>query len=170
VVVVARTNRLVIRSWSDDDVAPLAAIGADAEFVRYLGGRVWTVADAMGMIETNRTVERLLGVMLWALEDVRDGSLVGYCGFGTTNANGVRSDLIEIGWGIERTRWNQGLATEAAVAVMPFAAQNFGRQRLIAKCHAANTASERVMQRVGFRRAGLISYLDHPTLIYRAPS
>jgi RimJ/RimL family protein N-acetyltransferase len=53
---------------------------------------------------------------------------------------------------------------------MPLAVPRFGSLRLIAKCHADNRASERVMQRIGFRRAGLVAYLDYPTLIYRAHS
>src|SRR4051794_31682460 len=130
-VVVASTERPVVRSWRDDDAQPLAAIGADPEIVRYLNGRSWTIADAVGMIETNRAVERSLGVMLWALQDRRDGSLVGYCGFGTTNAACVRGDVIEIGWGVERSRWGRGLATEAALAVMPLADRCFGSLCLI---------------------------------------
>src|SRR5437764_231048 len=82
-----------------------AEMGGDAEFVRYLQGRPWTIDDAVGMISTCRTVEDSIGATLWALEDRDDGALVGYCGVGVTNATCVRTDRIEIGWGIERSRW-----------------------------------------------------------------
>ena len=165
--VIATTERLIVRQWHDEDARPLAAIGTDLEFVRYLQGRPWTIADAVDMITTCRTVEGAIGVTLWALEDRHDGALVGYCGFGVTNAACVRANLIEIGWGVEHSRWRRGLATEAARGVIPLAVRRFDRGRLIAKCHADNIASERVMRRIGLRRAGLVRYLGDPTLIYR---
>jgi len=143
-------------------------MGSDAEFVRYLQGRPWTIDDAIRMISTCRAVQDSIGATLWALEGRDDGELVGYSGLGQTNAACVRADLIEIGWGIERSRWGQGLATEAAIEVLALARRLFGSWRLIAKCHADNVASERVMNRVGLRRAGRVRYLEHPTLVYRA--
>jgi RimJ/RimL family protein N-acetyltransferase len=168
VAVIAQTERLTLRKWRDDDAQPLAEMGSDADFVRYLQGRPWTIDDAVTMISTCRAVEDSIGATLWAVQDRHDGALVGYCGLGVTNATCVRADLIEIGWGIERSRWGQGLATEAAVVVVSLARRLFGSGRLIAKCHADNVASERVMQRIGLCRAGSVRYLGHPTRIYRA--
>ena len=47
---VALTDRLAVRTWADDDVEPLAAIGAEPDVVRFLGGVPWSVADARSMI------------------------------------------------------------------------------------------------------------------------
>jgi RimJ/RimL family protein N-acetyltransferase len=167
VAVIATTERLIVRQWHDEDAQPLAAIGASLEFVRYLQGRPWTIVDAVDMIATCRTVEGAIGTTLWALEDRHGSGLLGYCGFGVTNAACVRTDLIEIGWGVEHSRWGQGLATEAARVVLPLGVRRFDSWRLIAKCHADNVASERVMRRIGLHRAGVVRYLDDPTLIYR---
>ena len=166
---IAHTERLVVREWRDEDAEPLAEIGSDIQFVRYLQGRPWTIDDAVGMISNCRVVGESIGATLWALEDRHSGALVGYCGLGVTNAACVRGDLIEIGWGIERSRWGQGLASEAASEVLTYGRQLFDNRRLIAKCHADNLASERVMQRIGLRHAGCVRYLDYPTLLYRAP-
>ena len=166
--VIAQTDRMILRSWRDDDAQPLAEMGSDADFVRYLQGRPWTIEDALGMISTCREVEDLIGATLWALEDRKNGALVGYCGLGVTNASCLRADLIELGWGIERSLWGQGLATEAATEVLALGSRLFGSGRLVAKCHADNGPSERVMDHIGLRRAGPVLYLECPTLIYRA--
>lgn len=42
--VVARTERLVLRSWRDEDAPTFAAINADPEVMRYVGG----VLDRVG--------------------------------------------------------------------------------------------------------------------------
>ena len=143
-------------------------MGGDPEFVRYLQGRLWTIDDATGMIRNCRAVNDQIGVTLWALEDRGSSDLVGYCGLGLTNAACIRPDLIEIGWGIERSRWGEGLATEAASAVMVLASHRFAPEAIIAKCHIENRASERVMQHIGLRRAGFVRYLDAATTLYRS--
>jgi ribosomal-protein-alanine N-acetyltransferase len=165
---IASTRRLLIRPWRDDDAVPLAAMGSDLEFVRYLQGRPWTIDDATGMISNCRAVNDEIGVTLWALEDRASSDLVGYCGLAKTNAACVRTDFIEIGWGIEHSRWGQGLATEAASRVMALASDRFARGWVIAKCHIDNRASERVMQHVGLQRVGVIRYLDNATVLYRS--
>jgi len=169
---VLTTRRLVVRSWRDDDVEPLATMGRDPEFVRYLQGRLWTRADAEDMIDRCRTTEASIGVTMWALEDLRNGELVGYCGFAPTNATCLRPEVLEIGWAIDRQRWGHGLATEAADALLRLAASRFAHTRVVAKCHIDNVGSERVMQRIGLRRLGVVRYLATAgtTLYGRAPA
>ena len=169
VEIVALTDRLVVRTWADEDVDALAAIGADPDVVRYLGGVPWSVADARSMIERYREIGDSLGVTAWALEDRRSGSLVGHCGFARTNAPCLRPEIVEIGWMLDRRRWREGLATEAARAVMPRALQRFERWRILSKCQVENVASERVMQRLGLRRAGTIRRAGDCNVVYRFP-
>jgi RimJ/RimL family protein N-acetyltransferase len=167
-VVVALTSRLFVRAWHDADAEPLAALGRDPEFVRYLRGRPWTLDDAGEMIRHCRAESAEIGVSLWALEERESSALIGYCGLGSSNAPCLRPDLIEIGWGIERSRWGRGLATEAASAVIEVAYDRFSSAQLIAKCHIDNLASERVMQHIGLRRVGVLRYLDSSTTLYRS--
>jgi RimJ/RimL family protein N-acetyltransferase len=166
---VALTDRLVIRSWVDEDVEPLAAIAADPAVVRFLGGVPWSIADARSMIALFREIDDSLGVTTWALEDRQTGALIGHCGFARTNAAYLRPGIVEIGWTLERGRWGEGLATEAAKAVMPLALGLFDRRRIASKCHIENVASERVMQRLGFRRAGTVCRPGDYTVVYRLP-
>lgn len=162
------TSRLVVRHWLDTDVEPLAEMGSDPEFVRYLRGTPWSREDAADVIEANRRMDAEIGVTMWALEDGDTGRLVGYCGFGSTNAACLRPDLIEIGWALDRRRWGEGLATEAAAAVLPMGIDRFGRDRIVSKCHVDNAASERVMHRIGLRRVGLFrSYPSAATIVCR---
>ena len=167
---VLATRRLTVRSWRDEDVEPLAAIGTDLEVVRYLRGVPWSIEDAAQIVAQNRDVEASTGVTMWALEDRGSGTLVGYCGFAPTNAACLRPDLIEIGWALDRHRWGEGLATEAAVGVMPVGLDLFGPGRIVAKCHIDNSASERVMRRVGLRRVGVFRAFDDSTIVCRFPA
>ncbi len=62
----------------------------------------------------------------------------------------------EIGWALHPDWWGRGLATEAAFRVLEFAFHELGVHRVVAFSHAQNTASLRVMQKLGMRQEGLL--------------
>lgn len=56
----------------------------------------------------------------------------------------------ELGYNIMRKHWNKGLATEASRAVLEFIVNTFGVRSFYA-CHASdNTASGKVLEKLGF--------------------
>lgn len=168
VVVIAETERLVLQRCTEDDAQEMAAIGTP-EVVRYLGGMPWTEATALESIRVWRDIERRLGVTTWAARSRSTGELVGTCGFAGTNVPWLRRDMvIEIGWTLARRFWGQGLATEAARAALSRGVEVHDATRIISKCHVANAASERVMHRIGMRRAGVVQGAwTAPTVVYR---
>jgi RimJ/RimL family protein N-acetyltransferase len=60
----------------------------------------------------------------------------------------------EIGYWIGVPYWNRGYATEAARAVVRFAFEELGLNRVFAEVFARNPASARVLQKVGMRHEG----------------
>ena len=165
---VAETPRLVLRGWTDHDVEPLAQIGT-ADVVRYLGGTPWTTATARDSIDLWRQIDERLGLTTWAVCDKATGELVGTCGFAGTNMPWLRFDfVIEIGWTIGSKWWRRGLATEAASAALEIGLRRYPRERFLSKCHIENYASERVMERIGMHRVGVVQgTFTAPTVVHR---
>lgn len=62
----------------------------------------------------------------------------------------------EIGWAIHPDEWGKGFAVEAAQRLLEFAFTDLGAHRVVAFSHAQNTASLRVMQKLGMRQEGLL--------------
>jgi len=60
----------------------------------------------------------------------------------------------EIGWAIHPQEWGKGFATEAAQCMLDFAFRDLGAHRIIASCHADNTASVRVMEKLAMTKEG----------------
>jgi RimJ/RimL family protein N-acetyltransferase len=58
----------------------------------------------------------------------------------------------EIGWVLHPDHGGQGYATEAVEAIFRVCFDELGLRRVVAGCFAANTASWRLMERVGMRR------------------
>ena len=61
----------------------------------------------------------------------------------------------EIGCNIARPLWGRGLATEAAAAVIAFGFHELGLARVQASTDIRNTASWRVMEKLGMAREGV---------------
>jgi RimJ/RimL family protein N-acetyltransferase len=86
---------------------------------------------------------------LWVLRDRETGELAGRGGLQTTFATG--RDEIEAAWTIVPERWGQGLATELALAVVEMGLGPIGLESIIAYTTPDNVASQRVMEKSGFR-------------------
>lgn len=58
----------------------------------------------------------------------------------------------EFGWLIHKDYWKQGIATEAAKALLEYSASVLGVHHFIAYCDSENTGSYRVMEKIGMHR------------------
>jgi RimJ/RimL family protein N-acetyltransferase len=157
-----RTVRLELRPVDPSDLDWFAAYRADARFPPW--SRSW------------RDSEHWLGQKLehWALHGFgafaipNEGVIaLGYTGEGF---GGIAAHEIDFGWSLRPDAWGKGIATEAALAVLEFAA----RRRLgplVVRMGRANERSRRVAEKLGFRRDGEgRSRSGEPLDVYRRPS
>ena len=61
----------------------------------------------------------------------------------------------ELGWIINKKYWGQGFAYEAAEALLDYAKKELKIRHLIAHCDVDNTASYRIMEKLGMTRTGI---------------
>ena len=67
-------------------------------------------------------------------------------------ASQARGVQAELGWCLRPQDTGRGYATEGVEGVLRICFVDLGLRRVIASCFAANTASSRLMERVGMRR------------------
>jgi RimJ/RimL family protein N-acetyltransferase len=60
----------------------------------------------------------------------------------------------DIGYGLRRDRWGEGIATEAATLLVDFGFTELGLHRIFAYHHPENLASGRVLMKIGMQREG----------------
>ena len=138
------TNRLAFREWSDDDLDRFHAICSDPQVMQFVGdGQAWAKERTGEFIQFALETLQQHGYCQWPLIHKADGKLIGYCGFVNSD------DAPEIGWRLAPEYWGQGLATEAARAVLTHGFETLGFQRVIATVQAANVASIRVIEKLG---------------------
>jgi RimJ/RimL family protein N-acetyltransferase len=161
---VLESERLKLREWRKEDLAPLAAYSADEVTVRFFGapGGTDDVWRHMAFLAGHWV---LRGYGMWALEEKSSGRWIGYCGLWYPHGWPER----EIAWGLAAAARGRGLATEAARRARGFAYDQLGWTTLISCIVPENIASRRVAERLGATPEGLIELKGHTTGVYRHP-
>lgn len=149
-MIVLRTPRIVLRRLREEDLELLAALYADAEMRRFFPEGTLSredTAEEIAWFRDGHPDDARLG--LWAAIAREDGAFLGRCGLLPWCIDG--RDEVELAYLIDRRRWGEGLATEAAHCIVQHAAECLRLPRLIALILPGNQASIRVAEKVGMR-------------------
>jgi RimJ/RimL family protein N-acetyltransferase len=156
------TDRLLLRSWRDDDLDPFAAMCADPRVMATLGP-VMTRDETAALIERASGIERDLGHTFWAMERKADGQLIGWCGVKRGPEETPIAGVPELGWRLARDGWGQGYAREAAQATIDWSFANLPDDALWAITTVGNSRSWGLMERLGMTRRHDMDF-DHPAV------
>jgi ribosomal-protein-alanine N-acetyltransferase len=145
------TERLLLRPFSMDDLSALHAMTSHQEVVRYLPEGVWTleetrkalrkVTDRYKRGQSIREAKYTLAVV-----ERNTKKVIGWCGLGPMD---FHQSEVEIYYGLSRDFWGRGIATEAAKALLHYAFQSIGLEKMVAIVKPENTASQRVIEKLG---------------------
>lgn len=151
-----RTDRLLLRPFTDDDRQAFAEMNADPAVMATIGEPMTRAqSDAfLDRIEARRTLGEL---SQWCVD--LDGECLGFTGL---VAPWFR-DGVEIGWRLRSAHWGRGYATEAARAALAFAFDEAGLDEVISFTAVTNHRSRAVMERIGLVRE-LDADFEHPSL------
>ncbi|HMQ32667.1 MAG TPA: GNAT family N-acetyltransferase [Chloroflexaceae bacterium] len=172
-MVIATTERLVLRHLAPGDAAALGLVFGDPEVMHFGDGPQapeWVEGWLRRVVEGDY-VERGYGP--YGVAERTGGTLVGYCGLFYFPDLGGRPE-VELGYRLARAWWGRGYATEAALAVRDHAFDALGLTRLVALIDPANLASARVAEKIGMRRVGEVmlpgyTHPDHLYALHRPP-
>lgn len=159
---VLKTERLLLRPWCDEDLAPFAAMNADPEGMRYFPA---TLSHAESDALAGRILEGFAarGFGNWAVEVPGVTPFVGFVGLSVPRFEAPFMPCVEIGWRLARACWGKGYATEAARAALAFGFGNLKLPEIVSFTVVANLPSRRVMERLGMRHDPSGDF-DHPSL------
>jgi RimJ/RimL family protein N-acetyltransferase len=146
-----RTDRLLMRAWSDRDRAPFAALNADPRVSEHLAGPI-TRADSDGMVDRVQACWRERGFGLWAVERRDDGRFIGYVGLWPATFAAHFTPAVEVGWRLAPEHWGHGFATEGGREALRHGFQVVGLDEIVSFTATVNRRSWRVMERLGMRR------------------
>jgi RimJ/RimL family protein N-acetyltransferase len=160
--IIANTERLIIREIEESDAAFMNALLNSPGFIKYIGDRgVRTDDDARVFIRERYQKSYLdngYGLYVVALKE--DMTQVGICGF-------VRRDTLpgpDLGFAFLPEFEGKGFGTESSKAVLTFGREILGFERVLAITTLDNSASIKLLEKLGFTFDKTMESPDSETL------
>ena len=159
------TTRLSLEPYNDSHYEGLRVMDNNPGVMRYISkGIVKTAEETRESIKSVQSRWHKYGFSWWAIKEKSSGAVVGAaCLQYLANIEGAP---LEIGWRLIPEHNGKGYATEAAKAIIDFAADHIGANYLVAVADPGNIPSQRVMQRLGMTYKAIEQHYDEPCVVY----
>jgi RimJ/RimL family protein N-acetyltransferase len=146
--------RLLLRPFRPDDAPAVQRLAGDRDIALTTINVPHPYEDGMAeaWIATHADLWTRGAAVICAMEHREQARLVGAVGI-TIELEQRRGEL---GYWVGKPWWGNGYATEAARALVGFAFERLGLERVFAHHFASNPASGRVMQKIGMRQEGVL--------------
>lgn len=147
--------RVRLRRFDEGDVPHLFALYSNEEVTRFLARpRMKEIGEAHEMWGRIEAANADGSSLQLAIERKSDGAFLGACLlFNIVTARAARA---EIGYSLAPEHWRQGYLAEALPALIDHGFEAMRLNRIEADIDPENTASARVLGKLGFRREGLL--------------
>ena len=162
---ILETERLLLRHLLPADLDNLFALYSDPDIRRYF---------PEGTLSYEETQEELTWFLhghphhpelgLWATVHKETQRFIGRCGLLPWTIEG-RSE-VEVAYLLDKAYWGQGLATEAAQALVHYALEHLGLSRLVCLIDPDNRASVKVAKNIGMSLEKAVEDDKGPFLLY----
>ena len=141
------TERLGFSCWNEDDLVLAMTLWGDPMVSVFIGGP-FTAEEVKARLGREIEMLNACKVQYWPVFLLKDGELAGCAGL---RPYGNDKHILELGFHFRPGYWGQGLAQEAARAVISLAFEKLELNGLFAGHHPENAASERLLRKLGFR-------------------
>lgn len=166
-----KTPRLGFSRWRESDLALARQLWGDARVTKLIGAeRGFSAEQIESRLALEIANEREFGVQYWPVFRLLDDVFMGACGLRPYD---LPWRIYELGAHLVPDVWGNGYASEAARAVIDYAFVSLGAENLFCGHNPNNTASRRLVEKLGFHFIGEEYYaptgLMHPSYLYIAP-
>lgn len=148
------SDRLILRELCEDDIEDIFEYASDPEVSTYLPWNTHkSIDESKDFLKMSHKSFQTADNIDWGIELKNEGKLIGAISIRKWNDDNRCGD---IGYVLSRKYWNKGITTEALKTVIKFGFENLNANRLEAHCDENNTASYRVMEKVGMKYEGTL--------------
>jgi 3-dehydroquinate dehydratase/shikimate dehydrogenase len=150
---VLKTQRLILRPWTDEDFEPFARLNADPRVMQYY-------PNILTRIESDHTAQIIKKMIedegwgRWAVSLHGSNEFIGTIGLyrlDTETFPTSFSPAVAIGWRICVEHWGKGYATEGAKAALEYGFSKLQLEEIVATCAVENASSRNVMEKIGMK-------------------
>ena len=164
---ILQTARLTLRPHVLPDFPDTAALWADPEVVRFIGGRPLTREESWTRFLRYVGHWTALGFGYWTVRDTASGRFVGEVGFGDykRDLDPPLEGVPEAGWVLAAWAAGRGYATEAVTAALAWGDAALGGPHTACIIRPDHVASIRVAGKVGFVETHRAPYKGEPIVV-----
>lgn len=146
---------VTLRPWTERDVPAIASACRDDEIARWLDQvpQPYTEADARTYVALARRGLKDSTLATFAVTDGASGEVLGSIGIHVLDAGNA---VAEVGYWVKREARGRGVAGRALRLAAAWAISDCGIERLQLRADELNEASQRVAERAGFTREGVL--------------
>lgn len=155
------TERLFLRPLRESDGDAIFAMRSDAEVMRF-------IREPQDRAETDDWIQLVSSrwekdrIGFCALIEKQSGKFLGWCGIWRLK----ETNELEVGYAIAKQFWNRGFASEAAARIIEYAFENLKPDKIVAVADPKNSASRRVMEKLGMKFVQLATFYERELVKY----
>ena len=147
-LILVETEHLLFRPLMLSDLDELAALYADPEVMRFLGG-THSKEEVQHILNRYIREYEIYGHSFFATIQKSDQRFIGQCGLLTQEVDGQPE--VELGYVLAPQYWQRGLALEGTQALKDYGLQQLGFPRLISLIPPENVASIHIAEKIGMQ-------------------
>jgi RimJ/RimL family protein N-acetyltransferase len=149
--VIIETDRLLLRTFTEDDASLIYELNRDPEVTRY------TCDPMLDLVHAKKVLEEVILPQYalynhgrWATHIKSNLEFIGWCGLKCI----PEKNEIDLGYRFMKKFWGKGYATEAAYACIKYGFDTLNLRQIIAKALPENFASIKVLEKCGMQYIG----------------
>ena len=140
-IMIAETERLILRRYKEEDLQDLFEYLSDKEVVKYEPYKPLTHDETKENLKWRIGTEEMIAV------ELKDSHKM----IGNVYMGKREFEALEIGYVFNRNYWGHGYAVESCKALIQQAFSN-GIHRIYAECDPQNKSSWKLLETLGFKR------------------
>lgn len=144
-----KTERLILHSWKEEDLAPFAALNADPRVREFFYPTILSRQESDHLVKLFQEHIQKFNFGLFAASLVQTGEFIGFIGLQHVSENLPFYPAVEIGWRLAHQHWGKGYATEGAKAALDYGFEQLNLTEIVAMTTVHNNRSRNVMEKLG---------------------
>lgn len=160
--VTIQTKRLLLRPWREEDLEACAKLNGDPRVMEYFPS-VLTREESDHFARRHTAVIEKQGWGFWVVSIPGQADFIGCLGLVPVLFDAPFTPAVEIGWRLAYDYWNQGYATEGAMAALKYGFETLHLDEIVAFTPLNNQRSQNVMKKIGMIHDEKDDF-DHPRL------
>lgn len=157
------TERLIMRCMQPEDAEHMFDLNSDPDVIRYTGDKPFNnVEEALNLIlNYDQYSKYRMGRLNMFLKST--GEYIGWCGLKYHQDSGE----TDIGYRLKKSCWGYGYATESGKASLAYGFSDLGLPSIVGHALKENTASIRVLEKLGLKYMQDTEFDDEPGVLYK---